>query len=241
MRFILFSLFFSLASISWAEEVPKVVSDTLKNLVNVPNINIDVAKSPISGLYEATIGSEVVYISEDGKYLLVGDIRDTATRENITNRKRNELRMKSIDDIPDNETVVFAPQNKVQYTIDVFTDVDCPYCAKLHQEVPELNKNGVKVRYLAFPRAGMHSETYNTMQSIWCAEDRPQAMTNAKADKPIAEKTCNNPISKQYRLGQQIGVSGTPAIILPSGELLPGYLPAAKLIAYLKGELDSFR
>ncbi|MEK7991363.1 MAG: thioredoxin fold domain-containing protein [Thiotrichaceae bacterium] len=241
MRFVLFSLLLAFSSISWADDVPKAVHDTLKSLVSVPNIDIDVTKSPITGLYEATIGTEVVYVSEDGKYLIVGDIRDTTTRENITDRKRNELRVKSLTDIPDAETVVFAPKGEIKYTVDVFTDVDCPYCARLHREVPELNKNGVKVRYLAFPRSGMQSKTYNTMQSIWCADDRQQAMSDAKENKSIETKTCKNPISKQYRLGQQVGVSGTPAMVLPNGELLPGYLPASKLIAYLKGELNSFR
>ncbi|WP_353571193.1 DsbC family protein [Candidatus Albibeggiatoa sp. nov. BB20] len=241
MRFVLFSLLLAFSSTSWAEEVPKVVQDTLRSLVSVPNINIEATKSPITGLYEATIGTEVVYISEDGKYLIVGDIRDTVTRENITDRKRNELRVKSLRDVPDAETVVFAPEGEAKYTVDVFTDVDCPYCARLHREVPELNKNGVKVRYLAFPRAGMQSKTYSTMQSIWCADDRQQAMSDAKENKSIDAKTCKNPISKQYRLGQQVGVSGTPAMVLPNGELLPGYLPASKLVAYLKGELNSFR
>lgn len=241
MRFVLFSLLLSFSSLGWTAEIPPAVKKTLDKLVSVPDIDIDVTQSPIAGLYEAAIGSEVVYISEDGKYLIIGDIRDTVTRENITDRKRNELRVKTLHDVPDEETVVFAPKGETSYTVDVFTDVDCPYCAKLHREVPELNKNGVKVRYFAFPRAGMHSKTYNTMQSIWCADDRKQAMTDAKANKTIDVKTCKNPIAKQYRLGQQIGVSGTPAMILPNGELLPGYLPASKLVAYLKGELDSFR
>jgi len=242
MRFVLLSLLLSVSGMTWAaDDVPKVVHDTLKSIVSVPNIDIDITKSPITGLYEATIGTEVVYVSEDGKYLIVGDIRDTKTRENVTDRKRNELRTKALTDVPDTETVVFAPEGETKYTVDVFTDVDCPYCAKLHREVPELNKNGVKVRYFAFPRAGMRSKTYNTMQSIWCADDRQQAMTDAKENKSIDEKTCKNPISKQYRLGQQVGVSGTPAMVLPDGELLPGYLPASKLVSYLKGELNSFR
>lgn len=242
MRFVLLSLLLSVSSATWAaDDVPKVVRDTLKSIVSVPNIDIDITKSPITGLYEATIGTEVVYVSEDGKYLIVGDIRDTKTRENVTDRKRNELRTKALTDVPDTETVVFAPEGETKYTVDVFTDVDCPYCAKLHREVPELNKNGVKVRYFAFPRAGMRSKTYNTMQSIWCADDRQQAMTDAKENKTIDTKTCKNPISKQYRLGQQVGVSGTPAMVLPDGELLPGYLPAGKLVSYLKGELNSFR
>lgn len=124
--------------------------------------------------------------------------------------------------------VVFAPKNPKTH-ITVFTDTDCGYCQKLHSEVPQLNRLGVEVRYVAFPRQGMGSHGANTLTSVWCAKDRQDAMNKAKAREDLAAASCETPIAKQYELGQMIGVQGTPAIILANGQMIPGYQPAAQL------------
>ena len=173
-------------------------------------------------------------MSDDGQHLIVGEIRDMKTGQNLTDDKRAQLRVKEIDTLDEKELIVFAPEKETKYTVNVFTDVDCPYCAKFHNEVPELNQGGVKVRYLAFPRAGAGSKTYNTMVSVWCAEDRQQAITAAKAKRAVKSATCNNPVDKQYELGKRLGVSGTPAMLLANGELVPGYVPAKQLLAFLE-------
>ncbi|MDY6994311.1 MAG: DsbC family protein [Pseudomonadota bacterium] len=219
--------------------IPEAVKKTLERIVKADPKNVAIAPSPIPGLYEAVIKTEVVYISTDGRYIVMGDIRETETGKNITDEKREQLRAQTLNTANESEMIVFAPKGKTQYTINVFTDVDCPYCSKFHLQVDELNKGGVKVRYLAFPRAGKGSKTYNTMVSVWCAEDPQQALTDAKAQKPVESKTCDNPVTKQYELGKTLGVTGTPAMILSNGELIPGYVPAEKLIGYLKQKLSS--
>lgn len=214
--------------------VPEAVTQALKRIIKVDFDKVSITESALKGLYEVLIGSEIVYVSDDGHYLVVGDIRDMKTGQNLTDDKRAQLRVKEIEALDEKEMIVFAPEKETKYTVNVFTDVDCPYCAKFHNEVPELNKGGVKVRYLAFPRAGAGSKTYNTMVSVWCAEDRQQAITDAKAKREVKSATCNNPVDKQYELGKRLGVSGTPAMLLANGELVPGYVPAKQLIAFLE-------
>lgn len=221
--------------------VPEAVTQALKRIIKVDFDKVSITESAVKGLYEVLIGSEIVYVTDDGHYLVVGDIRDMKTGQNLTDDKRAQLRVKELEALDEKEMIVFAPEKETKYTVNVFTDVDCPYCAKFHTEVPELNKGGVKVRYLAFPRAGVDSKTYKTMVSVWCAEDRQQAITDAKAKREVKSATCNNPVDKEYELGKRLGVSGTPAMLLPNGELVPGYVPAKQLIAFLerKSKLQS--
>ncbi len=220
-----------------AGEIPSAVTDTVKHvqtLIKAEASQVAVNESPMAGIYEAVIGNEIIYISADGLHFMIGDVYETKTRINITDAKRIEQRAVAINAVEDSELVVFSPKNETKFTINVFTDVDCPYCSKFHIEVPKLNEAGIKVRYFAFPRAGKGSKTYNTMVSVWCAKDQQQAMTDAKARRDIKAATCENPVQKQYELGQGIGITGTPALVFSDGSLVPGYVPAEKLIAYVE-------
>jgi len=220
-----------------APEVPTAVTETVKRvqqLLRVKSDKASVTTSPITGLYEVVIGGEVIYITADGRHFVIGNIYESKSARNLTDAKRAELRIAALNELKEADMVVFAPEKETLYTINVFTDVDCPYCSKFHNQVPELNKAGIKVRYLAFPRAGVGSKTYKTMVSVWCAEDKQQALTDAKARREVKPATCENPVAQQYELGQRIGITGTPAMVLSDGELVPGYVPAKKLIGYLQ-------
>lgn len=219
------------------ENIPDAVQEAIKGIIapeKTTNNTVIVTLSPMKGLYEIVAGANVFYISEDGQYVLLGDLRHSETGANYTDERRKQVRSNILNTLDENELIVFAPKGATQYTVNIFTDVDCPYCAKIHQEVPALNEAGVKVRYLAFPRAGAGSPTYDTMVSVWCAEDKKQALSDAKANITVEHKTCDNPVAKQYQLGQVLGVTGTPALYLADGEKLPGYVPAKNLISYLK-------
>jgi thiol:disulfide interchange protein DsbC len=248
MRFSLIFALLAVSSFAFAEqststqEIPSALTKALKSTFGENAKVTAVAPTAIAGLFEVIMGSDVLYMSADGKHIVAGNIfelRPTATDKdkyepfNLTDQRRTGLRTQELNQLDESEMVVFSPETETKHTINVFTDVDCPYCAKFHLEVTKLNEAGVKVRYLAFPRAGIGSKTYNTMMSIWCAEDRKQAMTDAKARRKIEERQCTNPIKKQYELGKRIGITGTPAMVLPDGQLVPGYLPAARLLALL--------
>jgi thiol:disulfide interchange protein DsbC len=192
-----------------------------------------VADSSLPGLYEITIGAQILYLSEDGRYVIQGDIVDLASSDNVTENRRNGLRAKAVEAVGEDKMIIFAPKDEAKYTITIFTDIDCGYCRKLHQEIASYNDLGIKVRYMMFPRTGLNTESYDKAVSAWCADDRKEAITRAKRGETIEAKTCDNPVSQHYNLGQQLGVRGTPSIILADGEMVPGYVPADRLVQML--------
>lgn len=191
--------------------------------------------SPVAGLYELVMGAQVYYVSADGKHLFLGDMVDVRTRTNLTEGARENISVQLLNEIGESDMVVLAPK-EIRHTITVFTDVDCPYCAKLHQDVPELNRRGVKVRYLLYPRAGIGSETYRRSVAAWCAADRAKAVGIAKSGGRLEMKTCANPVERHYQLGGRLGISGTPTIYLENGRKIPGYVPPAQLLALITGK-----
>jgi thiol:disulfide interchange protein DsbC len=193
--------------------------------------------SPIPGLYEVMVGAELFYVSADGKYLLNGDLYDINSRKNLTTPKVAKVKAQMIEKVGEENMVIFAPE-KYQHTVTVFTDIDCGYCRKLHNEIHQYNDQGIRVRYLMYPRAGIGSPSYQKAVNVLCAKDRNDAMTRAKAGEEIEEKQCENSVVQHYKLGQALGVSGTPAIFLDNGELVPGYVPAKRLAAML-GEMEA--
>ena len=193
-----------------------------------------IKESVVPGMYEVIYGTEVVYLSSDGKYFLSGNLIDMQTRENVSDRAKQSIRQ-TILARKDNKPVIFKAKNE-KHKLTVFTDIDCPYCAKLHREIPALNEKGISIEYLMFPRAGLKSASFTKAVSMWCADDNRQSMTDAKERKPIADKACDSPIKDQYLLGQELGVTGTPALITSTGKLIPGYMPADRLAAMLEAE-----
>ena len=187
-----------------------------------------VKPAPLKGLWEVAFGPHIFYISADGQYLLRGDIMNLDSRENLTRPARNKARLGAVDSLGEANMIVFRPK-VTRHTVTVFTDVECGYCAKLHAEMQTYLDKGIAVRYVAFPRAGVGSGTYDTMVSVWCAADQHKAMTQAKAGQPVEPKSCPNPVAAQYEMGQLVGVRGTPTIVLDNGDIVPGYLPAARL------------
>jgi thiol:disulfide interchange protein DsbC len=219
------------ASAAMAEEIPEAVSVGLHKLF--PTTPIDkITATPMPGLYEATLGSRLFYVSEDGKYLLQGNLYDIDTRTNLTEASQNAVRKAALDAVNEDEMVIFAPEDP-KYTVTIFTDIDCGYCRKLHKEMHAYNEKGISVRYMFYPRSGVGSPSFDKAVSVWCADDRNQALTDAKNGKPVEPKTCENPIANQYALGGDLGLRGTPAIFLEDGESIPGYVPADRLAATL--------
>lgn len=201
-----------------------------------------VTKSAFPGMYEVTLGTEIVYVSEDTQYLFYGNLIDRKNRIDLTRQAKDNaekayaVTRKAIMDKQDaTKTIAFKAKDEKQ-VLKVFTDIDCPYCAKLHNEVPKLNEKGITVEYYLFPRAGVGSGSYKKAVSAWCADDNLDALTKAKNRESIPAKECENPIASQYKLGQEIGVTGTPALVTENGTLIPGYMPADALIARLKSE-----
>ena len=217
-----------------AAEVPARVTEALESML--PGFTPDsVAESVVPGLYEVVIGPHVVYLSADGTHMLRGDVIEVATRSNITESRRRDARLAAIERVPESDMIVFGAADAA-HTVTIFTDVDCGYCRKLHNEMDDYIAAGIRVRYLAFPRAGVPSEVYDTMVSVWCADDPREAMTQAKRGRAVPERTCDNPVAREYELGRVLGISGTPTLILDNGDMLPGYVPAARLANMLAND-----
>jgi len=192
-----------------------------------------IGAAPFAGFREAVVGGQVLYVSDDGRYLMQAQPFDIQTRQFASSEGLLAYRRAQLAKVPSSERIVFSPPNP-KYTISVFTDIECGYCRKLHSQIDELNRQGIAVEYLAFPRMGLGSQDYKDMVSVWCASDRKQALTAAKSGKPVAPKTCaSSPVNMEYDLGQRLGVNGTPAIFGPDGSQLGGYLPPAQLRAAL--------
>jgi thiol:disulfide interchange protein DsbC len=195
----------------------------------LPEVKIDsVAKSPITGLYEVMVGGQIIYMTGDGRYFIDGRIVDLKTREDLTEPRLSAVRKGAVDAVGEDQMLVFAGP-KAEHTVTVFTDIDCAYCAKLHSQISQYEDEGIRVRYLLFPRAGAKSPSYDEAVSVWCSDDRNQALTDAKAGKTILAKTCDNPVDEHMALGRKVGVSGTPAIMLENGEMVPGYVEPRRL------------
>ncbi|MBV1877282.1 MAG: thioredoxin fold domain-containing protein [Pseudomonadales bacterium] len=203
-----------------------------------PDITIEkIVKSPLNGLVEAhLLGGQVLYFSTDARYLVSGEIYRLGANElvNLTEERRIMTRKKIMAELDESEMWVFAPaEGQIKATVTVFTDIDCVFCRKLHNEIPELNRLGIAVRYMAFPRAGLESESYNKIVSAWCAADPKLALTRAKGGQEIPALNCDNPVAEQYALGSALGVNATPALLFEDGSLVPGYLPARDLASKL--------
>jgi len=199
----------------------------------VPGAAIDsIADAVLPGFYEVVLQGQIVYVSRDGKYLLQGSIYDIAAKTDLTEVSRSKQRRAALKGVGADKRIAYAPA-KTKHVVTVFTDIDCGYCRKMHQEMAAYNKLGIAIEYLFFPRAGVGSESFDKAVSVWCAADRAKALTDAKAGAELDKKECANPIEEEYALGNKIGVSGTPAVIAADGTQLGGYLPPDQLLQRL--------
>ncbi|WP_217476527.1 DsbC family protein [Stutzerimonas stutzeri] len=218
------------STVASAADPDKAIRDSLQSIQ--PDMPIEaIAESPMEGVYQVQLrGGRQLYASADGQFVIQGYMFQFKDGQavNLTEQAQSRSVAKLIDAVPTSDMVVFAPEHPKAH-ITVFTDTDCGYCQKLHSEVPELNRLGIEVRYMAFPRQGMGSHGANTLASVWCSKDRQAAMNKAKAREEIPVVQCDNPVAEQYAMGQQIGVQGTPAIVLADGQVIPGYQPAPQL------------
>jgi thiol:disulfide interchange protein DsbC len=230
----LLPLAFALAAVSaQAADKPEdaAARAALKGIVPDSKIGT-IEAAPLPGYRQVLVGSQIVYVSDDGKYMLSGTLYDVSTKRDLTASRLAVDHKRKVDEVPAAKRIVFAPQ-KPKYTITVFTDIDCGYCRKLHSQIAEYNKRGIEVDYLFFPRSGLNSPSYDKAVSVWCAKDRKTAFTDAKAGKTPPPAKCDNPVAEEYKLGAQVGVDGTPTIFAPDGTKIGGYLSPTEMLAKL--------
>jgi len=189
----------------------------------------DVHATPIPGVFELMRGTDAAYVSADGKYAIAGDLYDLASNNDLTDVQRRDVRLKLLGDIPESQMVIFGPKD-ARHTVTVFTDVDCAYCRKLHSQIADYNRLGIRVRYVFYPRSGPNTESWTKAEQVWCSPDRNDALTRAKRGEALKAKVCpNTPVAREYALGQKFNLQGTPAIVLANGDMLPGYVSPTEL------------
>lgn len=212
------------------------IKGALKSIL--PNGVDSIAESIVPGLYEVMDGAQIYYVSADGNYLLQGDMFDIKSRTNLTDDRRSIGRKKIVDTMSESDLIVYKPE-KTKYHITVFTDVDCGYCRKLHREMDAYLKEGIEVRYAAFPRSGPNTPSWNKAVAVWCDKDQQDAMTRAKNGSKLVPPSppCKNPVMDQYNAGRNLGVTGTPSLVFKSGKMVPGYVPAERLKQILEDSL----
>jgi len=193
----------------------------------------DVAKTPIPGMREAVINGQVFYFSEDGRYMLQGELVDLQQRVSLTEQRRAGLRAALLAEVAKQDMLIYPATGKPKHIVTVVTDIDCPYCRRLHQHMQEMNSRGIEVRYLLMPRAGIQSESYRKAVSVWCADKPLEAMTAAKQGKTVADRQCDNPVRQHMVLAERMGINATPTIITQSGAVIAGYMPPEQLLARL--------
>ncbi|WP_198265698.1 DsbC family protein [sulfur-oxidizing endosymbiont of Gigantopelta aegis] len=221
------------SSVSIAKSTPEL--DAALNTLMPQNTPSSIEETAMPGLYEVSFGSTIFYFNKDASLMFRGDIIDVKKRVNLTEKKRGEARGKLLGVMDESKMIVFPAKNEIA-KVTVFTDIDCPYCVKLHREMADYNAEGITIRYMAYPRAGIGSRSYQKAVNVWCSDDPAKAMGDAKEGKVIPDKSCDNPVAQQFELGQALGVQGTPAMFLEDGTSMPGYVPAKRLSATIKAK-----
>lgn len=228
---LLFVFLLLLPAAALSAELDPAAADRIRSSLKVllPGLTPDeIRATPVDNLYEVTFGTRLVYLTADGRFLFQGKLIDLETRTEITEQRLSELKLAALSEVGEDQMVIYGPDD-ARHTVTVFTDIDCGFCRKLHAEMGQYNEQGIRIRYLFYPRAGIGSDSFDKAVSVWCADDRHAAMDQAKAGQQIPRKTCDNPVAEHHALGQAMRVQGTPALVLDDGEMLPGYVPADRL------------
>ena len=208
-------------------DIDKVVSEAY------PNVKIDNIKKIDDNFHEILINNQIYYATNDGKYLIVGSVIDLDTKESITENTKMRQRLSIIESIEEKNLVIYKP-TKTDYVLTIFTDTSCPYCQKLHDELPDLLENNIEVRYVIFSRNGSDVDTYQQLLSAWCANDRLDAIEELFQGELLDESDgCDNPLNKNFEYASMLSVEGTPTIFLEDGRIIPGYQNYKGILAFI--------
>lgn len=200
----------------------------------VPGASVDsIAESVLPNFYEVVLSGQVLYVSRDGRYLIQGSVYDVPSRTDLTENSRAKVRLEGLKEAGPDRRIIYGPED-AKFRLTVFTDIDCGYCRRMHQQMDDYNRLGIAIEYMFFPRAGAGSEAWDKAVTVWCSDDRQKALTDAKMGVALDKKQCSNPVNADYELGNRIGVTGTPAVYTESGIQLGGYLPPEQLLQRLE-------
>ena len=243
LSLVLISLLLALMPVSMAQNLNETQSlrEKLVQAIEVASQNqlqiVSLKATPLPRIYEVELNSgEILYSDISGDYLFAGDMYQTTGSGllNLSAGTRQIRTQEKIASIPEEEMIIFTPETEVKATLTVFTDVDCTYCRALHRDIDMIMEKGIQVRYLAYPRGGENAESYDKMLSVWCSDDRHKTLTQAKNGQNLPKRNCESPVLTHYFLGNELGISGTPALVFPDGRVIPGYVEVDRLVTMLQ-------
>ena len=232
MRKISLLLILSFLIISCTKNV--TTESDVENAMNekYPHIKIDSVERLNDSFFEIAIQDQIFYLTTDFRHLIAGNIIDFQSGSNLTENSIKVKRKSFLSKIKNEDTVIYKPK-KVNHTITIFTDTSCPYCQKMHNEINDLLENNIAIRYVLFSRNGVDDDAYEDMVSVWCADDRKQALDKVFKNDFIRNMKCSNPIKDNYNLASDLNVNGTPMIFIEDGSVIPGYVSSRKIIDIL--------
>ena len=217
--------------------VTQVAENEMTNLLRLRLGNKAVpnpVKTPVDGIYQTQLGNQYAYLTEDGRYVFIGNLIDLKTGDNLTDIARRKTAIAELNQVALEDKVIFPANGVEKAVLNVFTDTTCPYCKKLHAEVAKLQAAGISIHYLPYPRGGPQGPGYQSLKQVWCAEDKPEAMGLAKGldSGVLSAGDCEkgNFVDTGYALGNRVGLTGTPTLFKSNGEMLEGYIPYQQLI-----------
>ena len=243
LSLVLISLLLALMPVSMAQNLDGTQSlrEKLVQAIEVASQNqlqiVSLKATPLVSIYEVELSSgEILYSDISGDYLFAGDMYQTTGSGllNLSAGTRQIRTQEKIASIPDEEMIIFTPETEIKATLTVFTDVDCTYCRALHRDIDMIMEKGIQLRYLAYPRGGENAESYDKMLSVWCSDDRHKTLTQAKNGQNLPRRNCESPVLTHYLLGNELGISGTPALVFPDGRVIPGYVEVDRLVTMLQ-------
>ena len=221
-----------LASCAQSEQDPEL---DIKQVVSdaYPTVDIKDIKKIDDNFHEIIINNQIYYATNDGKYLIIGNVIDLETKESITENTKMKQRLSVIESINKENLIIYKP-DKTEYVLTVFTDTSCPYCQKLHDEIPKLLENSIEVRYVLFSRNGDQVEAYKQLVFAYCSDNKLESIERLfSGDILDDEDSCVNPLNKNYEYAGLLSVEGTPTIFLEDGRIIPGYQNSANIIAFI--------
>jgi thiol:disulfide interchange protein DsbC len=224
-----------MASGAYADDAAVLTKEQLA--AKLPGVEAgQISEAPMPGIYQVAIGTNIAYVTADGRYAFEGELYDLQNGSNVTEQTRAEARVDLLAAVDPAQMIIFRPKDgAVKHRVMIFTDVDCGYCRQFHRDIDKVTALGIEVDYLSFPRTGPNTESWTKAEHVWCAKDRNVALTEAKLGGAVPDASCaSTPVEAEYNLGHLVGVRGTPAIFSEQGELLGGYLTPKQLLDSLE-------
>lgn len=193
-----------------------------------------IVKSPYFGLYEIQTDDQLLYTDAKVTYVIVGSIYDATTKQNLTEAKLRKLNRVAFDSLP-LELAFKRVKGNGARKLAIFSDADCPFCAKLEDELKSVDN--VTIYTFLFPIDTLHPDSARKSKMIWCSPDRAKSWDEFFASGKLPENKgeCDNPVAATNALGQKLRVTATPTLVFADGSVVPGAIPTAQLESELNG------